>query len=110
MLRAYRLVYLDSPHAPPKLWEWQQPYIHHLVVSARSFRTARVEQRYFRDWHALARENARLWDGHTRLSPLYDYLESWEACLAAYRQLILEVQDIYEAHPGWRPSASTRPP
>ena len=28
MLHAYRLVYPDSPHAPPQLWEWQQPSIH----------------------------------------------------------------------------------
>jgi hypothetical protein len=58
----------------------------------------------------LAKENVRLWDEHYRPSPLYGHLEGWEAGLAEYRQLILEVQDIYEAHPGWRPSASTRPP
>jgi hypothetical protein len=108
MLRAYRLIYLKSPHAPPKLWEWRQPYIHHLIVNARSFHTTRVEQRYFRDWQDLARENARVWDTHYRPFPLYDYLESWEAGLNEFRQLILDVQDLHEAHPDWRSPASRR--
>jgi hypothetical protein len=50
MIHAYRLIYFKSPHAPPTLWEWEQPYIHNLIVNARSFNTTRVEQRYFRDW------------------------------------------------------------
>jgi hypothetical protein len=91
MLRAYRLVYLESPQAPPKLWEWQQPYIHHLILNARSFR-----------------ENARLWEAHYRSCPLYDHVASWEALLAEYREIIRDVQDIYEAHPDWRSPAAMR--
>ena len=109
MLRAYRLVYLASPQAPPKLWEWQQPYIHDLIVNARSFHTARVEQRDFPDWQALAAENARLWEAHYRSCPLYDHIEGWEAFLTAYRELIRDVQAIHDTHPDWRSPASERP-
>ncbi len=48
MLHANRLAYLDSPHAPPQLWEWPPPSIHHLVVNTRTF-GCQVVQRYFRD-------------------------------------------------------------
>jgi hypothetical protein len=106
MLRAYRLVYLESPEAPPKLWEWQQPYIHDLIVNARSFGTTRVEQRYFRDWEALARENTRVWEAHYRSRPLYDPIAGWEAFLTMYRELIRDVQAIGEAHPDWQSPAS----
>lgn len=95
MLRAYRLVYPDSPHAPPKLWEWEQPYVDNLIVNARTF-GRRVVQRYFRDWDALAHANARIWDTYYRPRPLYDHLATWEEWLAEYRQLVVEVQDIYE--------------
>jgi hypothetical protein len=27
MLRAYRLIYPDSRHVPPHLWECEQPYM-----------------------------------------------------------------------------------
>jgi hypothetical protein len=72
MLHAYRLIYLESPYAPPKLWKWEQPYIHHLIVNARSFKTTRVEQRYFQGGDDLARENTRIWEEHYRCRPLYD--------------------------------------
>jgi len=32
MLRAYRLVYPISQHAPPQLWEYEQPYIDNLLL------------------------------------------------------------------------------
>ena len=105
MLHAYRLIYLNSPHAPPTLWEWKQPWIHHLVVNARSVQTAAVEQRYFRDWNALARENARLWAEHYRSRPLFAHLLTWQEWLSEYRQLIIEVQEMYEenkAQGTWR--------
>jgi hypothetical protein len=110
MLRAYRLVYLSSPHAQPTLWEWQQPYIHHLILNARSFHTTRVEHRYFRDWDALARENTRVWDAHYRSCPLYDSVARWEAYLDDYRQLILDVQDIHNEYPDWRSSSASGQP
>jgi hypothetical protein len=98
MLHAYRLVYLKSPHAPPTLWEWEQPYIHHLILNARSFQTTRVAQRYFRDAADLAAENSRIWEVHYRACPLYDHVPSWETWLAECRQIITQVQEIYESH------------
>jgi hypothetical protein len=32
MFHAYRLVYPISEHAPPELWEYEQPYIDNLLV------------------------------------------------------------------------------
>ena len=104
MLHAYRLVYPFSPHAPPQLWEWQQPSIHHLVVNARTF-GRQVVQRYFRDWEELAQENSWLWDTHYRPLPMYDHIETWETWLADYRALVVEVQAIADAQ-GWRGPAS----
>jgi hypothetical protein len=37
MLHAYRLVYPISQHAPPQLWEYEQPYIANLILNARTF-------------------------------------------------------------------------
>jgi hypothetical protein len=37
MLHAYRLVYPLSQHAPPQLWEYEQPYIDNLLLNARTF-------------------------------------------------------------------------
>jgi hypothetical protein len=91
MLRAYRLVYLASPQAPSKLWEWQQPYIDDLIDNVRRFHTARVAQRYFRNWESLARANARIWDTSYRTCPLYDDGTDWEAFLDTYRALIREM-------------------
>ncbi len=104
ILRAYRLVYPDSPHAPPQLWEWEQPSIHHLLVNARTF-GRQVAQRYFRDWAALARENTRLWDVYYRPLPLYAHIATWEAWFQGYRALVVEMQAIADAQ-GWRGPAS----
>jgi hypothetical protein len=60
VIRAYRFIYPDSPHAPPHLWETEQPYIEHLPTNARTF-GRQVVQRYFRDREAYTRENARIW-------------------------------------------------
>jgi hypothetical protein len=109
MIHAYRLIYLKSPHAPPTLWEWEQPWIHNLIVNARSFNTTRAEQRYFLDWDALAAENSRIWEEHYRSRPLYDPIETWEKWLAEHRQVILDVQELYEENPDWRSPKSTRP-
>ena len=109
MLRAYRLIYLHSPSAPPTLWEWKQPWIHHLIVNARSFKTTRVEQRYFQDWDALAVGNTRIWEEHYRARPLYVHIATWDEWMAEYRQLILDVQEIYDENPDWRSPELTRP-
>ena len=37
MFHAYRLVYPISEHAPPQIWEFEQPYIDNLLLE-----TARV--------------------------------------------------------------------
>jgi hypothetical protein len=63
VLRAYRLVYPDSPHTPPQLWEWEEPYIQMLIENAWTFNREAVE-RDFADWNALAEENQRIWDMH----------------------------------------------
>jgi hypothetical protein len=94
MLHAYRLVYPLSEHTPRQLWEWEQPWIHHLIMNADSFHTAVVEQQYCRDWEVLRSENARIWDVHYRSRPLYDHLDTWEMWLAEYRQIILDLQEI----------------
>jgi hypothetical protein len=94
MIHAYRLIYLKSPHAPPPLWEWEQPWIHNLIVNARSFNTTRVEQRYFRDWDALALENIHIWEEHYRSRPLYDHIETWEKWLNALQLLLALSQHL----------------
>ena len=65
MLRAYRLVYPCSPHAPPQLWEWQQPHVDYLVLNARTFRR-RVVGWWCADWDALDHENRRIWATYYR--------------------------------------------
>jgi hypothetical protein len=45
MLHAYRLVYPIDQHGMPQLWEYEQPYIHNLIVNARTFKR-RVVQWY----------------------------------------------------------------
>jgi hypothetical protein len=93
MMHAYRLLSLQSPHAPPTLWEWERSWMHHLMMNAGSFYTAAVEQRYCRDWEALHREHARMWDVHSRSRPVYDHRETWGMWWTQYRQLSLDVQE-----------------
>ena len=95
MIRAYRLV-SESPHAPPALWEWEQPSIAHLTRSARLF-PHRVVQRYFATLPALERANAQLWKRHYLPKPLYQPWGTWRAWLVEYRALVVSVYDIYEA-------------
>ena len=52
-VHAYRLRYPDSPNAPEMLWEWEDPYINHLLWHAKTFEHE-VVQCYFVDWHAIA--------------------------------------------------------
>src|SRR4051794_38574128 len=54
MIHAYRLVYSLSEHAPPQLWEYEQPYINNLLWNARTFERW-VVQWYFESWEALDR-------------------------------------------------------
>ena len=73
------------------------PIYHNLILNARIF-DRRVVQWYFRDWDALDQHNTRIWEMYYRPKPLYDHVESWEEWLPEYRQLIIEVQEIWEGH------------
>src|SRR5215475_9752786 len=97
MIHAYRLVYPISQHAPPQLWEFEQPYIDNLIRNARTFDRL-VAQWYFTDWAALDRDNTRIWNTYYRPKPLFDHLPTWQDWLPEYRQLIIEVQDMVNEH------------
>jgi hypothetical protein len=97
MIHAYRLVYPLSQHAPPQLWEYEQPSIDNLIVNARTFDRF-VAQWYFEDCEAFDRDNTRIWNTYYRPKPLFDHIPTWEGWLSESRQIIIEVQDIYEEH------------
>jgi hypothetical protein len=94
-MHAYRLVYPLSQHAPPQLWEFEQPYIDHLILNARTFDRF-VVQWYFADWTAFDQDNTRIWTTYYRPKPLYAHWATWQDWLPQYRQLIVEVQEIYD--------------
>ena len=96
MVRAYRLVY-ETPQPHPQLWEWEQPYIGHLLQNAETF-SRRLDHNDFPTWEALAGENVRIWKTHYLSSPMYQPWETWEAWLAEYRALVIEVQAMAEEH------------
>ena len=103
-IHAYRLRYPDSSHAPEMLWEWERASIDRLLWNAKTF-GREVVQRYFADWHALAKENQRLWETDYLLRPAYAPWEGWQAWMDEYRALVCEVQDIYEENHGRRHAA-----
>ena len=96
MIHAYHLVYPLSQHGSPPLWEYEQPYIDHLLLNARTFDRF-VAQWSFEDWTALDRDNTRIWNTYYRPKPLFDHLPTWQEWLPEYRQLIIEVQDMVKA-------------
>jgi len=97
MIHAYRLVYPLSQHAPPQLWEYEQPYIDNLLWNARTF-DRRVAQWYFKNWKGLDRDNRRIWKTYYRPKPLFGHLLTWQDWLPEYRQLIIEVQEMVDEH------------
>ncbi len=99
MLQAYRLVYDFSNFGPPQLWEWQQPYIDHLVLNARTF-NRRVVGWYFEDWNTLDQDNTRIWQTYYEPRALSELYSGWQKMLAKHRQIIVQVQDIAE-ETGW---------
>src|SRR5215475_3358843 len=99
MLPAYRLIYPDSPHAPPHPCQWEEPYIHLLIQNARTFHRE-VEQRDFPTREALEQENQCIWETYYRPRPLYEPWETWRAWLDEYREIVRDVQDIYEEYIG----------
>ena len=108
MSHAYRLVYPISQHAPPQLWEYEQPYIDNLLRNARTF--ARwVVQWYFASWEESDLDNTRIWNTYYRPTPLFDHLLTWQDWLPEYRQLIIEVQAMVDEHTAqgmWKRSGS----
>jgi hypothetical protein len=70
MLHAYRLIYPLSQHAPPHVWEYEQPYIDNLLRNARTF-DRWVVQWYFENWASLDRDNTCNWDMYDRPQPLF---------------------------------------
>jgi hypothetical protein len=69
----------------------------HLILNARTFERF-VVQWYFVNWAALDQDNTRIWDTYYRPKPLFDHLPMWQDWMPEYRQLISEVQEIYEEH------------
>ena len=98
-IHAYRLVYPDSPHAPEMLWEWEEPHIQMIIQNAQTFHRE-VEEYDFSDREALAQENQQIWETYYLPRPLYEPWDTWRAWLAEYREIVHDVQDIYEEHSG----------
>jgi hypothetical protein len=109
VIHAYRLVYPLSQHAPPQLWEYEQAYIDHLILNARTFDRF-VVQWYFEDWAAFDRENTRIWNTYYRPKSLFAHVATWQEWVPEYRQLIIEVQDIYNENRAWGYVPSARRP
>ncbi len=95
MIHAYRLVYPFSEYGPPQLWEWQQPYIDHLVLNAKTF-NRRVVGWWFEDRDALDQDNTRIWQTYYEPKPLSELYAGWQEMLAEHRQSIVEVLEIAE--------------
>jgi hypothetical protein len=96
MLHAYRLRSPDRPHAPEMLWEWEEPYMNRLLWHAKTFGRT-VVHCTFLHWHALAEANQRIWETFYRLRPSHAPWDTWQGWMAAYRNLVATVQEVYEA-------------
>ena len=99
MLHAYRLLYPDSPHTPEMLWEWERPHIALLLWNATVF-GRELMHRHFLTWEALAQENQRIWETSYLPRPLFETWATWHAWLDEYRELVRDVQEMYEEHNG----------
>jgi len=100
-IHAYRLEYPDSPHAPERLWEWEKPHRARLLWNLATFQ-CELAHRYFPTWNALAAVNQRIWEIHYQPRPLSEPWKTWRAWLEEYRELVRDVQDMYEEHHGRR--------
>ena len=100
-IHAYRLVYAESPQAPERLWEWEKVHVGRLLWNATTF-GRELTHWYFLTWEALQQENQRLWDTYFLPRPLYEPWATWRVWLDEYRELVRDVQDIYEEHHGRR--------
>ena len=101
MLHAYRLVDPDSSHVPERLWEWEKEHLARLLWNATVFERE-LMHRYFLTWEALAQENQRIWEVYYLPRPLYESWATWDAWLNEYRELVRDMQDMYEQHHGLR--------
>ncbi len=95
MLRAYRLVYDFSNFGPPQLWEWQQPYIDHLVLNARTF-NRRVVSWYFEDWNTLEQDNTRIWQTYYEPKPLSELNSGRQERPAEHQQVVAEEWELVQ--------------
>jgi hypothetical protein len=84
-----KLIFLRIHRCAPKVkaWEYEQPYVDHLLLNARTF-DRRIAQLDFEHWHALDRDNTHIWDTYYQPKPLYHSWKTWQEWLPAYRQLI----------------------
>ena len=98
-IHAYRLVYPDSPSAPERLWEWERPSIARLLWNATVF-GRELMHRYFLTWEALVQENQRIWETSYLPRPRFETWATWQAWLDEYRELVRDMQNIYEEHHG----------
>ena len=99
MLHAYRLLYPDGPHTPEMLWEWERPHIALLLWNATVF-GRELMHRHFLTWEALAQENQWIWETSYLPRPLFATWATWHAWLDEYRELVRDVQEMYEEHHG----------
>jgi len=90
-----------ATHAPEMLWEWEKQYIARLLWNATTF-GRELAHRYFSNWNALAEENQRIWETYYLPRPLYQPWDSWQGWMAEYREIVRDVQNIYEEHHGRR--------
>jgi hypothetical protein len=81
------------------LWEWEEPYIHHLFWNAKTFGRT-VVQCTFLHWNALAAANQRIWETSYLPRSLYEPWENWQAWIREYRTLVATAQEVYEAQYG----------
>jgi hypothetical protein len=98
-LHAYRLVFRERPSTPERLWEWEKVHVGRLLWNATAF-GRELTHRYFLTWDALAAENQRFWETSYLPCLRYESWKTWHAWLDEYRELVRDVQDIYEEHHG----------
>jgi hypothetical protein len=78
-----------------------------IVLNAKTF-NRRVVQWYFENWHALNKDNTRIWQTHYKPKPAHNHIANWQELLAEHRQVVAEVLEIAEEM-GWRgPEVSVR--
>ena len=62
-----------------------------------------LAHRYFPPWNALADAHQRIWETSYLPHPRYESWATWQTWLDEYRELVRDVQGIYEEHHGRTP-------